>query len=170
MTPYKGESCVKYHEQFIIITNDLAKELSPSEMKIYSVIMQFFPKMYPGIKKICEMSGLSRNTVYKYLKSMETKGVLERLRRKFKTNVYKIGSKFLTLKQNNKMQQAIKEVFTFFSGRPSANSSHLKGIPRVPNSQIVTRTNTYPVAETNFFNVKDGIGEIFKALGMPSRV
>lgn len=86
---------------FVIIDNTLIKgnlNLPGNALKVYSVIYSFLPKSYPSIKKICELTGLCRNTVLKWKSYLEDKGIVQIHRTIGRVNLYTIAKQYLTKK------------------------------------------------------------------------
>lgn len=140
--------------QFSIVQNELTDELSAPALKIYLVIREYFPKMFPSVKTICQKSGFCRNTVFKYLKELESYRVIKRIRRWFKSNVYEINPALLMGKQISRMKQAISQVLH------STKTRYAKYRTRVPNTGTLTRVNTYPNGKFEF----SGIGSIINTV------
>jgi predicted transcriptional regulator len=67
--------------------------MTSHELVVFVVLSHHLPRAYPSLERIAKMTGLSRSSVIRALSSLETKGLLIRIRGEFKTTHYKIRLK-----------------------------------------------------------------------------
>lgn len=96
-------------------------DLKPTEHSILLAIQSYMPAPYPSIRKLQEICHISRNTVLKYLKSLENKNILLRVKRNGTSNLYMISKRFLTGAVTAKMRSAIKAMNEFWQAKLESN-------------------------------------------------
>jgi DNA-binding transcriptional regulator GbsR (MarR family) len=90
-----------------LIKSGLLAELKSATVVVYCVLLSYADfntgRCFPGIQTICDLSGLSRQTVAKSIKELEDWGLVQVTRRQGSHNVYQLqywwGSEETTLKK-----------------------------------------------------------------------
>ena len=77
-----------------LIKSGLLAELKPSSVVVYNVLLSYADfntgRCFPGIKTICDFSGLVRQTVIDAIKELEDLGLVEVTRRPGSHNIYQL--------------------------------------------------------------------------------
>lgn len=102
--------------QFIAVDMKLVREanLEGNEIKILLIIQSFIPNPFPSTARICQISGLCKNTVLKYMRSLERKKILKRHERAGHTNFYELNPTLLLEGVKKKMKDAVYKYVTVF--------------------------------------------------------
>lgn len=105
--------------QFVALDMTLIKSasLKGNELSVLTTIVSFLPAPFPSIPTIMKRSGLSRNTVLKYLKTLTEKRIIKRLKRIGSSNFYEINPALVCRKVYDKMKSAIKKYVDDFNAK-----------------------------------------------------
>lgn len=112
------------NNQFIPVSFNLLElkkqhpNLKGNSLLVLVSIMKYFPNMYPSVKKICESSGLHRQTVHKHLNILENLKIIKRFRRNGVSSLYQIHPILLIKKTVDKAQKAFEYLKNRWENRP----------------------------------------------------
>lgn len=141
------------------------KDMKPPEKAIVLALMENMPSIYPTLRTLCERTGLCRNTILKYLKILESKGILKRLKRLGSSNIYMFSKMYLKSSVYEKMKTAAHKMATYWFNKLELNAARKKGVVPSADTAVVPPIGTQSIIrELNINNLRNS-NEFLKSMG-----
>ena len=165
MTDHKQGDLFKINTLFIKVLHDLIqrgelRRLQPAAFAVLCVIRSHVPmtgtSAFPGVKKIGELTGLGRTTVFKALKRLEELDYLK-IRRVGRRNVYELREKF-HLESN--YPDVIGDRWAIARYGPLATREDLRDVEHFAKHGALPGGSNVTIAPINIvFNIAAGDGD-----------